>query len=112
MVLARQGLAVRANGLLDTGATVNVLPWRLGVEIGASWEDCRTTVSLAGNLSHLEARILILDVAVGQFAPRRLAFAWTRAEDVPLVLGQINFFMEFDVCFHRSRRFFEVRPKP
>jgi len=112
ITLARTGLSVRANGLPDTGATVNVLPWRLGVQLGAVWEDCRTTVSLAGNLSHLEARILILDAAVGQFAPVRLAFAWTRAEDVPRVLGQVNFFMEFDVCFHRSRRFFEVKPRP
>ena len=70
---------------------MNVLPWRLGVQLGAVWEDCRTTVSLAGNISHLEARILIQDAAVGQFAPVRLAFAWTRAEDVRLVLGQVNF---------------------
>ena len=112
VTLARRSLSVRADGLLDTGATVNVLPWRLGVELGAIWEDCRTTVSLAGNLNHLEARILTLDAAAGPFAPARLAFAWTRAVDVPLVLGQVNFFMEFDVCFHRSRRFFEVKPKP
>jgi len=25
-----------------------------------------------------------------------------------LVLGQINYFMEFDVCFYRSRKEFEL----
>ena len=29
----------------------------------------------------------------------------------PLLLGQVNFFMEFDVCLFRSGGSFEVRPK-
>ena len=41
----------------------------------------------------------------------RLAFAWTRSDEVPLLLGQVNFFMEFDVCFYRSRYAFDLRPK-
>lgn len=40
-----------------------------------------------------------------------LAFAWTQAPNVPLILGQANFFFEFDVCFFRARSEFEVRPK-
>jgi hypothetical protein len=28
-----------------------------------------------------------------------------------LILGQTNFFMEFDVCFYRSHLEFEIRPK-
>ena len=110
-LLPRQGLSVNGSGLLDTGATVNVLPWRLGVELGAIWQDCRRTVSLAGNLSHVEARILVLNGVVGNFSPVALAFAWTRSEAVPLVLGQVNFFMEFDVWLFRSRMAFEVKPK-
>jgi hypothetical protein len=49
--------------------------------------------------------------AVGSFAPARLAFAWTRNEAVPLLLGQVNFFLEFDVCFFRSQGYCEVRPR-
>ena len=41
----------------------------------------------------------------------RLAFAWTQAENVPLLLGQVNFFMEFDTCFYRSQLAFDVSPK-
>jgi hypothetical protein len=29
----------------------------------------------------------------------RLAFAWTRAEHIPLLLGQVNFLKDFQVCF-------------
>jgi len=28
-----------------------------------------------------------------------------------LILGQTNFFLEFDVCFYRSKQEFEVKPK-
>jgi hypothetical protein len=48
---------------------------------------------------------------VAEFPPVRLAFAWTQARDVPLILGQANFFLEFDVCFFRSRMMFEIAPK-
>ena len=54
---------------------------------------------------------LIVTAEVGDFASVRLAFAWTQGEKVSLILGQMNFFMEFDVCFFRSKLEFEVNPK-
>ncbi len=100
------------SGLLDTGATVNVLPYAVGKELGAVWQQQTTPMTLSGNLAACEARALILSAVVGQFAPVRLAFAWAKADFVPVLLGQVNFFMEFDVCFYRSRSHFEVRPRP
>jgi hypothetical protein len=44
------------------------------------------------------------------FAPVRLAFAWASVDTVPVILGQVSFFLEFDVCFFRARRAFEIRP--
>ena len=41
----------------------------------------------------------------------KLAFAWIKENDVPLILGQTNFFLEFDVCFYRSKLEFDVVPK-
>ncbi len=102
--------AVQAHGLLDSGATVSVLPYGLGVRLGAVWEAQTTRVTLAGNLAAQEARALLVQARVGDVGPVSLVFAWTRAENVPLLLGQVNFFEEFDVCFHRSRRQFEVEP--
>jgi hypothetical protein len=85
--------------LLDTGADVNVLPYRLGLELGGIWDDQQTALQLSGNLANYEARGIILRATVAHFPETRLAFAWTRAEDVPLILGQVNFFLEFDICF-------------
>jgi hypothetical protein len=80
--------------------------------LGAVWEEQTVPLRLTGNLAHYEARALLVFATVGRFPPVRLAFAWTLADEVPLILGQMNFFMEFDVCFYRSRQFFEVRPRP
>jgi hypothetical protein len=55
--------------------------------------------------------VLIVTGVVSKFAPVRLAFAWTQATEVPLILGQVNFFLEFDVCFFRSQDMFEVKSK-
>jgi len=104
------GEAVQAQGLLDSGATVNVLPYSLGVALGAVWEAQTTHVTLGGNLAAQEARAILMEARVADLAPVTLVFAWTRADNVPLLLGQVNFFDQFDVCFHRSRRQFEIKP--
>lgn len=111
LTLFHQGQSVETAGLLDTGAMVNVLPYQLGIDLGAVWEQQTNALQLTGNLAQYEARVLIVSAQVGQLAPVRLAFAWTQAENVPLLLGQVNFFMEFNVCFYRSQLAFDISPK-
>jgi len=106
-----QSHSVRAMALLDTGASVNVLPYDVGLQLGAIWEEQTTVVTLAGNLAPVEARGLLVFAQVGSFAPVRLVFAWCQSDDVPLLLGRMNFFLVFDVCFYRSQLVFEVCPK-
>jgi hypothetical protein len=102
--------SVSVSGLLDTGATINVLPHSVGVQLGAVWEQQTTPVRLTGNMAGVEARVLVVMAVVGSFAPVRLAFAWAGTDGMPVILGQVNFFMEFDVCFYRARSVFEIRP--
>lgn len=104
--------SVHLHGLLDTGAMVNVLPYNIGIELGANWEEQSNVLQLTGNLAQYPARVLLLSASVGSFPPVRLAFAWTQAPHVPILLGQVNFFLEFDVCFFRSELVFEISPKP
>ena len=111
LTLRYQSTSLPVSGLLDTGATVNVLPYDIGRRLGVVWDQQTTPVHLTGNLARFEARALVVSATVGEFAPVRLAFAWTRANNVPLILGQVNFFLEFDVCFFRSQKIFEVKPK-
>ena len=109
--LAYQGSLVEVLALLDTGASVNVLPYSVGVQLGAVWEEQTTSVTLAGNLAPVEAKGLLVSGQISNFSPVQLVFAWSLSDDAPLLLGRMNFFLEFDVCFYRSQLAFEVRPK-
>jgi hypothetical protein len=102
---------VATSGLVDSGAAINVLPYSLGVQLGVDWDKQDKAVELSGNLSSVEARVIVASAVVANFPPVRLAFAWARTDAVSVILGQVNFFMEFDVCFFRTRSFFEVRPR-
>lgn len=103
--------SIQLHGLLDSGATVNVLPYTVGLALGFSWEQQTIPIALTGSLSRVPAYGVIVTGKVASFPPMELAFAWTQAPNVPLLLGQVNFFMEFDVCFFRSQAVFEVKPK-
>lgn len=98
-------------GLIDSGATVNVLPYEVGIQLDAQWEEQKATIPLAGNLGRQLAMPLFAMATVGNYEPIRLAFAWVNTPNMPLILGQTNFFMEFNVHFYRSRLEFEIEPK-
>lgn len=97
-------------GLVDSGATVNVLPYEIGLQLGVLWEDRKATLRLAGSLGDFPAQALFAMATVGDYAPIRLALAWSRRTDIPLLLGQTNFFAHFEVCFFRPLLEFEVKP--
>jgi hypothetical protein len=111
LVLSQDGQQLSAVGLLDTGAAVNVLPYSLGEQLGLLWNQQQSPLALSGNLARLPSFGIIVSAVIANFAPVRLVFAWTQSDDVPLILGQTNFFMEFDTCFFRSLLEFEVKPK-
>jgi hypothetical protein len=72
LILSYRNSTVEVSALLDTGASVNVLPYNVGIQLGAVWEELTTTVQLAGNLAPVEAKGLLLLARVGTFAPVRL----------------------------------------
>ncbi len=109
--LSTPSAALNLSGLLDTGSTVNVLPYAVGLELGLLWNQQMAPISLAGNLALWPAFGVIVTAQVATLPPVEMAFAWTQAQDVPLILGQINFFMEFDVCFFCSQSMFELTTK-
>ncbi len=98
-------------GLVNSGATVNVLPYDAGLQLGAVWDDSRAILRLGGAFGNQTAIPLFATTEIDGLPTLRLAFAWIRTSDSPLILGQTNFFMEFDVYFYRSKLEFEVRPK-
>jgi hypothetical protein len=111
ITLSNNSNSVEVMALLDTGASVNVLPYQIGLQLGAIWEQQTVPIQLSGNLAHSEARGLVLSGTLAEFSTILLAFAWTRSTDVPVILGHLNFFSEFNVCFFRHELAFEVYPR-
>ena len=111
ITLNNESHSLAVSGLLDTGSTVNVLPYPVGLQLDFVWEQQITPVYLTGSLARVPARGVIVVGKVEPFPPVELAFAWTQTTEAPVILGQVNFFMEFDVCFFRSQAAFEIKPK-
>ena len=111
LTLQRGNRVIQALGLVDSGATVSVLPYEIGIQLGATWDDNKAIIQLAGNLGNQLAIPFLANAEIGEFAPVQLAFAWVKKPEAPLILGQTNFFLEFDVCFYRSKLEFEIQPK-
>ena len=83
--LSRGEKSVDASGLVDSGASVSVLPYQIGIELGAIWEQQKIDFSLGGNLANYETKALLLTAEIADFPAVSLAFAWTKAENVPLI---------------------------
>lgn len=114
LTLNYENRSIEVVALLDTGSAVNVLPYRLGLTLGAEWNEQQISVPLVGSLGNAEAKAITINAShplLTTSTATSLIFAWTRKEDAPLVLGQVNFFMEFDVCFFRSQGAFEIAVK-
>ncbi len=97
LILTSENRFLEVTALLDTGASVNVLPYEIGIQLGAVWENQTVSIPLSGNLARSEARGLVLSGTVAPFSP--------------VILGHMNFFAEFNVCFYRHELTFEVCPR-
>jgi hypothetical protein len=111
IVLRGGGAAEECMALVDSGADVNVLPWSVGLRLGLVWNPNKATLRIAGVPSGATAMPVVLTADFGEFTGITQAFAWCDSDHVPLVLGQTNFFMEFDICFFNSRKEFQVMRK-
>ena len=65
ITLSYADILVPANALLDSGSTVNLLPYNIGLQLGAIWDKQTVRLPLAGNLARVEARGLFLHIQIG-----------------------------------------------
>jgi hypothetical protein len=101
---------VSTEALVDTGADINILPYQIGIQLGFDWTQQRRLTAVSGNLGQYEAKGIMLAMRVDSFDAVRMAFAWIQNDMSPIVLGQVNFFQEFNVCFFNKENYFEVQP--
>ncbi len=104
--------AVTVSALVDSGATVNVLPHDVGLRLGLRWERQMLNLAPVGFLRGAPAYGVKLIGEIAAFPPVNLVFAWTQktSQELPVILGQMNFFQEFRVIFDGKENTFEVMP--
>ena len=84
LLLSTNNKQLKVDGLLDSGATINVLPYQIGVELGENWVEEKALIKLAGNLASFPAIPILVMAKIADFKPVQLAFAWVKTNNVPL----------------------------
>src|SRR5262249_43131887 len=110
LTLAQEDRTASGIALVDSGASVNVLPYEVGLRLGFDWETETMSVPLTGALARSEARIVFVQAQIEPFDPVMMIFAWAKEHLQPVILGEVNFLDLFDVFLSRSRGQFWVRP--
>ena len=101
---------LQSAALLDTGASINVLPHFMGLQLGLNWDQqSQYPVWFGGAFGQRTARYVKTTIRVGELPAQQIVFGWMESDDVPLILGNANFFQVFDVCFSRSSNEISVR---
>jgi len=111
--LSNGSKSLTVSALVDSGAALNILPFDVGIELGLVWKDQTFPIDLGGVLTGSQAYAVLLNVQITNVQPTQLAFAWVSrpTSEVRTLLGQINFFQEFDIHFYGNQQFFDVEPK-
>jgi hypothetical protein len=97
-------------GLVDSGASMNVVPYDLGAQFGLSWAALPMPVTVGGAIGGVPAKLLPLHVTIGTLPAVQLVFAWAQTNACPVIFGEINFLHEFDVFLFRRQGFFQIQP--
>lgn len=67
--------SIKVFGLIDSGASVNVLPYDVGIALGAIWDETIANIPIRGVFGELRALPVFATAQIGNFASIRLAFA-------------------------------------
>lgn len=108
--LARNGVGIDAVGLVDSGATISVVPFDVGARFGEDWNKLPRELTLGGASSGVPAKLLALEMTFGAIGPVTQLFAWSSSNAQPVIFGRVSFFLDFDILFYRARGYFEVQP--
>ena len=113
ITLCRDGHEITVLALVDSGATISILPYEMGCELGVVWEEQTIPIQLGGPLKGIPAVAVLVDGHISGLPETPLAMAWVAETDhpVPPILGQVNFFQQFRITFEGYASAFDISPK-
>lgn len=111
--LSHNSTITTVSAVVDSGAALNILPYDVGMALNLNWDDQTYPLDLGGILTGTRAYAVLLQAKIEPFASLKLAFAWIDkpSTEVHVLLGQVNFFQEFDVHFYGHQKAFEIALK-
>lgn len=105
----RNGVKLDLTGIVDSGAMLSVLPYDVGSQFGVPWASLTSSTTIGGVAGGVPARFISFETTIASFPPITLIFAWAQSNTVPILLGHVQFFLEFEVCFFADNGTFQVR---
>lgn len=111
--LSHNSTITTVSAVVDSGVALNILPYDVGVALNLNWDNQTYPLNLGGILTGTQAYAVLLQAKIEPFASLKLAFAWIDkpSTEVHVLLGQVNFFQEFDVHFYGHQKAFEIALK-
>ena len=111
--LTHKATTVTVPAVVDSGAALNILPFDIGLSLNLDWDNQTYPLDLGGILTGTLAYAVLLQAEIEPFPPLKLAFAWINkpSTEIRVLLGQVNFFQEFDVHFYGHQKAFEIALK-
>jgi len=109
VTLSLNGFSLDHRALIDSGASFCAPPRTLGDQFGEDWDLLPRLFRLGGVAGGVRAKLLAVDVTIPPFPIRPIMFGWAETDVVPLIFGQMTFFLEFHVCFFRALSEFQLQ---
>ena len=111
--LFHEGTTITVSAVVDSGSALNVLPYDVGLSLNLDWDSQTYPLDLGGILTDTQAYAVLLQAKLEPFPPVNLAFAWINkaSTEIRVLLGQVNFFQEFDVHFYGHQEVFDIARK-
>lgn len=110
VILQNGSMNVQVQFYIDSGADLTMIPFRFGRALGLEHAPTDAVRELRG-VSGVGIPYVLKNVVLN-FGERTIAarVAWTLVEDVPLLLGRIDIFNQFEITFNESKGWIDFKP--
>lgn len=113
IAFSHNGYEITVSALVDSGATISILPYEMGCQLGLVWEEHTIPIQLGGPLHGISAVAVLVDGHISGLPETPLVMAWVAETTLPIrpILGQINVFQQFKITFEGYTNAFDISPK-
>jgi hypothetical protein len=114
IALSHAGHEITVSALVDSGATISILPYEEGRQLGLVWKEQTIPLHLGGPLKGIPAVAVLVDGHISGLPETPLVMAWVAKTEhlIRTILGQVNFFQQFKITFEGYTNTFDICPKP